>query len=304
MSRHVTRAAVVVNPTKTEDATKLRHQIEVATRAHGGQPPAWLETTADDPGLAMTTQALSEGADLIMACGGDGTVRACAERLAGTGVPLAIVPLGTGNLLARNLEIPLDIEASLDVALSGNSRTIDIGSIQAPSGAHRFAVMAGMGFDAALFAGTDDWAKEITGPVAYIASGLRHVTDRPMHLRVSSDDGATRAYRAASVLVGNVGMLQGGVALMPDAHPDDGALDVAILKPGGLAGWLEMAWQILSRRRRGSSKLQRFRTQQLEVRVARPRPWQLDGDPMGTATELVVRVEPAALLIRVPRNPS
>lgn len=294
------RVAAVVNPTKADDGTKLRHQFEEAVSARAAEL-LWLETTVEDPGLAMTSRALSQGVDLVLASGGDGTVRACADRLADSGVPLAIVPLGTGNLLARNLDLPLDIEASLDVALNGDTRRIDIGKIVGPSGTHRFAVMAGMGFDAALFAGTDDKLKERVGPLAYVASGLRHLTDRPMHLRVTSD-GAARTYRAASVLLGNVGTLQAGVELLPDARPDDGLLDVAILEPDGLIGWVRMAGQILTRRRRNSEKLKRFRAEQVELRVLRPRPWQLDGDPMGTATKLTVAVEPGALLVRVPRS--
>jgi diacylglycerol kinase family enzyme len=158
-----------------------------------------------------------------------------------------------------------------------------------------------MGFDAALFAGTDDTLKKVTGPFAYVASGLRHLTDRPMQLRVTTD-GATQNFRAASVLAGNVGTLQAGVELMPDARPDDGALDVAILEPDGLMGWLQMAGQILTRRRRSSDRLKRFRADHLELRVSRPRPWQLDGDPMGTASKLTVSIEPGALLVRVPRS--
>ena len=103
----MSRAAVVVNPTKLEDDEAFRQSVRQAMGDHGWDEPLWLETTAEDPGLGQAKSAVSAGVELVLACGGDGTVAACAEGVAGTGVGLAIIPLGTGNLLARNIGLPL-----------------------------------------------------------------------------------------------------------------------------------------------------------------------------------------------------
>ncbi|HET9899031.1 MAG TPA: acylglycerol kinase family protein, partial [Streptosporangiaceae bacterium] len=97
----MSRAAVVVNPTKLDDDEAFRKSVRRAMDDHGWDEPLWLETTPEDPGRGQAESAVSAGADLVLACGGDGTVTACAEGVTGTGVPLAIIPMGTGNLLAR-----------------------------------------------------------------------------------------------------------------------------------------------------------------------------------------------------------
>jgi len=136
------RAAVVANPTKHDDVAMLRDTVRWAMSEHGWDEPLWYETTAADPGTGQAAQAVREGAGLVLACGGDGTVTRCAEALRGTGIPLGILPLGTGNLLARNLGLPLDLDAALVTALTGSNRRLDAGS----ANGHTFVVMAGLGF--------------------------------------------------------------------------------------------------------------------------------------------------------------
>src|SRR5690606_37121938 len=144
------KLAIVLNPAKPEDPVGFRQQLERLARERGWPNPLWLETTVDDPGYAMTRQALAENADLVIAAGGDGTVRAVSSELAGTGVPLGVVPVGTGNLLARNLGIPLDTAPAIRVARGGGERRIDV--VSGPGDGlppERFVLMAGLGLGAA-----------------------------------------------------------------------------------------------------------------------------------------------------------
>ena len=154
------------NPSTVDDPEELR--AELKRRASTAEID-WLETTEDDPGAGQTRQALAAGADLVLVCGGDGTVAACAGAVAGTGVPIGIVPTGTGNLLVRNLRLPFEVPAALDRALGRRRRTIDL--LEADG--RRFAVMAGLGFDAAMIRETGEQAKARHGWAAYILGGLR-----------------------------------------------------------------------------------------------------------------------------------
>lgn len=129
--RSEARAAVVLNPTKFEDLSLLRRRVEAEVLACGWQPTLWLETTPDDPGYQAARRALAEAVDLILVAGGDGTVRAVASTLAGSGIPMALLPSGTGNLLARNLRIPLDTDAALRLALQGRAQAIDVVRVRA-----------------------------------------------------------------------------------------------------------------------------------------------------------------------------
>src|ERR1700744_2037965 len=125
----MSRAAVVVNPTKLDDDEAFRKSVRQAMDDPGGHEPLWLETTREDPGRGQAESAVSAGVDLVLACGGDGTVTACAEGITGTGGPLAIIPMGTGNLLARNLGLPMGTDDALAVALGGVQAPIDAGRV-------------------------------------------------------------------------------------------------------------------------------------------------------------------------------
>ena len=142
--------AVVANPTKTDLET--RRQVRAVCAAQGWAEPLWLETTVDDPGTGQAHEAIERGADVVLACGGDGTVRAVAEALAGTGVAMGLVPAGTGNLLARTIGTPQEVAAATRVALAGDDRKIDVGRVRVDDEPDErvFLVMAGTGFDAAM----------------------------------------------------------------------------------------------------------------------------------------------------------
>ena len=180
----------------------------------------------------------------MLVCGGDGTVAACAGALAGTGVAMAVVPVGTGNLLARNLGIPLELPEALKVAFGAAERVIDV--LEAAE--QRFVVMAGLGFDAALIRDTDDDLKERLGWLAYVGGLARALRRSPHAGSPSPSTTGRRCTEAIGVLVGNVGQLEAGITLMPDASPDDGQLDVLVLAPRTAKDWPALAWRILRRR--------------------------------------------------------
>jgi YegS/Rv2252/BmrU family lipid kinase len=233
-----------------------------------------------------------------MAQGGDGTVMACVTGLAGTDVPLAVLPGGTGNLLATNFDVPADLEGAVEVALDGDRVRLDVAAMDDD----RFVVMGGIGFDAAMLRDADPKLKEHLGAVAYVLSGFRQLRRRPTRFRLRLDD--RRIERTGQgVLVGNLGRLQGGLPVMPDARPDDGLLDVAVLQTRTVLDWLALAVRVLLRRRGKDPKLELFTARRVEISCDRPQPVERDGDPLDTPRDhLVIEVVPAALTLCVPRS--
>jgi diacylglycerol kinase (ATP) len=291
--------AVVVNPTKIESGT--RERITDVCTDLGWAEPLWIETTVDDPGTGQARAAVDKGADVVLACGGDGTVRAVGQALAGTGVAMGLVPRGTGNLLAKTLGTPLDLVPAVRLALTGDDRAIDVGRIRIDGAEeeHVFLVMAGTGFDAAIMENTPEGLKSRVGPLAYVVSGLRAMRGRRTRVTLTFDDGEPLRRRTRTVLVGNSGTLLGGLVLMPAATIDDGRLDIVNLSPSGLAGWVAVAARVASRKRRGHERVEHWQATTIVIEADEPQPSQIDGDPIGDVAELRMRVDPAALVVRV-----
>jgi YegS/Rv2252/BmrU family lipid kinase len=288
--------AVIFNPSKASDPGESQREIRAALVAAGLPEPLWFDTTADEPGTSQCLQAIQDGAQLVLASGGDGTVMACATALAGTDVPLAVLPAGTGNLLARNFGIPQRLAHAVRVAAEGNSRRIDVGVL----GDRRFVIMAGMGFDAEMLDDAPEKLKAKVGWPAYIVSAARHLREPRHTFELTLDGGTPRHLRGRGVIVGNVGKLQGGLPVLPDAVPDDGRLDVAVIAPKTLAGWALLAVSVVLRRG-GGRRLETFQASTVTLRCEDKLPTELDGEVIGDNDLLEVSVLPRALLLLVPR---
>lgn len=299
------RPAVVLNPVKVGDIDEFKARVRQVARAHGWSEPHWFETTVEDPGYGQAVAALEWGADLILAAGGDGTVRAVCEEVARTGVAVGIVPHGTGNLLARNLGIPLNSRDALEVAFGGQDKAVDLARFRTDSGVETsFLVMAGLGMDAMIMTGVDDDLKKRVGYLAYFVSGIKALRFPGMKVEIRVDDGEPRTFRARTVVIGNVGFLQGGIPLLPEAQIDDGLLDVVVLAPRRFLGWLPIVWRVITRGKRTNNRLDRLQGRTVSISATTPTPMQLDGDPVGEGQEITAEVRPGVLLVRVPAPPA
>ncbi|MFD0020601.1 diacylglycerol kinase family protein [Streptomyces sp. NPDC058382] len=308
---------VIVNPTLADEAEHAT--LRLILEQHGHHSPEFVPTTADDPGGGQTAAAVRDGASLVVVCGGDGTVRAAADALAGTGVPLAVVPCGTGNLLARNLGLPLSPADALDAALGGTPRPIDLGRIEGDSlPATHFTAMSGAGLDAAMLENTGDRAKSVIGWPAYVVAGVSSLRAPRMSVSIRLDNGTVLHRTARMVLLANIGRVQGGAALVPAADPEDGLLDLAVFDPHGPSGWLRAAGTLL----RGRSKPPRpaahgsfpadstgtdagtpveyFTFRRAELRFTSVQPRECDGDPVRPGRLLVAEARPGALTVLLP----
>lgn len=309
------RAAIIINPTKVEAVGAVRNRLAKVALAAGWDEPLVLETTIEDPGFGQTRRALAQDVDLVCALGGDGTVRAVAQEVAGTGVPLGLLPAGTGNLLARNLDLRLDdLEHALTTAISGRNRHIDLGwavldpTSEQRSGAdaspsanrHGFLVIAGAGLDATIMENTSEELKAKVGWTAYIPAGAKGLLGDRFKATVSVDGSAPESITARGIMVGNCGRIQGGIEIMHEAKVDDGILDVVAMTPHGLAGWVGVAANLARKKDVTNNRIHRYRGQHTLIELEAPQPFQVDGDVIGEARVFSVRVDPGALIVRVP----
>jgi diacylglycerol kinase family enzyme len=285
------KISVVVNPV---GAAEERVELEAALGARSVEA-RWIETSEEDPGVSAAQQALEDGADLILACGGDGTVRAVAEGAVSRNVPIGIIPAGTGNLLARNLEIPLDVKEAVDVALSGERRTLDAGEIEGEI----FAVMAGAGVDAVIMDETSSEAKDRLGSLAYIVEGAKHVFDEPIEATVSIGGVTLSSGAWATILVGNLGRLQGGIDLFPDSEPGDGRLNLIGLAANSALEAL--AAGVAAATRSHSDRLLRASATEFTLDFSKPVRYELDGEARNPVDRLDIGVRPGALVVMAPR---
>ena len=330
------RAAVILNPTKLDDLSLLRRRVDSEVLSAGWRPTVWLETTAEDPGHAAARAALDAGVDLVLVAGGDGTVRVVASELAGTGVSMALLPSGTGNLLARNLSVPLDTDAALRLALTGRPRRIDVVTVStdagtpdsglpgdslpgadspeaadasspqgvvphlspAADGATRFAVMAGLGLDAQIMEDTNDGLKKVIRAGAYAVAAVQNAIPDPFTLTLRIDGGEPTTHQAVMALVGNVGTITRGMTLFPRAVPDDGVIDLLLANPSHVVSWAKLGTGLLTGM--NVEGLDFFRARSIEMTLDRPVPFELDGDTAGVTRHLAVRVEPGVLSVIAP----
>ena len=297
------RAAVIFNPAKVTDWITFRRHVEYELKSRGWDRALWLETTSEDPGRAMTEQAVREKVDLVLGAGGDGTIRVICSGLANTGIPFGLIPAGTGNLLARNIGIPLDEVAALDVAFDGADKAVDLVSLQVDDQPpDHFAVMAGIGLDAVIMEGADPKMKKAVGSAAYFVSAAQNAKHPALHAMIAVDDQPPIKRRASVIVVGNVGFLMANIQLIPGARADDGKLDVLVASPRTLRDWVRLTTRVLTRRRQPDNQLDRMTGRRVTITVEERDQVQLDGDTVGECNRLTAEVVPGALRLRVPRQ--
>jgi diacylglycerol kinase (ATP) len=314
-------AAVIYNPIKVS-LRDIKKSVKRHQKAAGWNETLFFATSIEDPGSGVARQAIEQGADVVVAAGGDGTVRRVAEALRGTEAAMGLVPSGTGNLLARNLKISLDrLDEAIATVFTGIDKKIDVGvvDIENPDGSrdrNAFVVMAGLGLDAKMLANTNDRLKKRVGWLAYVDAIFRSLRDENrITIRYDLDGTGRKTMRTNTIIVGNCGLLPGNLMLLPDAAVDDGIFDIVALRPerriDWIGIWLKIVWEngVLRRSRTGRKIMEHtpeiktvryMKGSEIVVRLDSPQDFELDGDSHGMAIAIRAWVDPLALTVRVP----
>jgi diacylglycerol kinase family enzyme/membrane-associated phospholipid phosphatase len=308
-------AGVVYNPDKFDDLSAFRRRLEYELRRRQWGEPLWWETSVRDSGEGPARQARQRRVDLVLAVGGDGTMRAVCSGLLGAAIPVGLIPSGTGNILARNLGLPLDHDAAFAVALDGRPKAVDLIWVRAPGFTGLCTAMAGLGLDAAAMSGTRPDLKKLVGSAAYLVSIVRHLPGDPFDVEITLDDNEPVVRHALTAMMANVGGIQPPFQLFPAARPDDGLLDVLVYSPSHGLSWAKATGEILA----GSvptpgearpsppqdlpqpdspdEPLEYAQARRVRFQTARPMPFQVDGDAIAQGTWLEGEILPAAIQV-------
>ncbi len=292
----MTKVAVVAHAGKSVGGGLAELRSELAR--HGIDKPLWFEVPKSKKAPKRVRQALDEGAELVFAWGGDGTVQRCLDVMAGTEATLAVVPAGTANLFASNLGIPADIGEAVRIGLHGRVRKIDVGRIEG----ERFGVMAGAGLDARMIRDADGTLKDRLGRIAYVWTGLKNVRASTFRAKIAVDGMRWYEGEASLVLAGNLGEIFAGVEAFEDAAPDDGELELGVVHADGLIEWARTAARAAVGKPSDSPFVQQTRARTVEVKLDRKVPYELDGGDRDPVKRFEVEVEPAAIAVRVPEG--
>lgn len=260
-----------------------------------------VEPADAEEALCVTRAAAERGYRAVAAVGGDGTVGIALKGTAGSGVPVAIIPFGTGNQLALNFDIPSSLEDSVRVAVEGRVEQVDLGRA---NGEH-FALIAGAGLDADVMAAATSELKNRFGFAAYLYSGLKHIiTPSSADFRIVADDREVKV-RASMVLLANAGQLGAGplpveVMLAPRSSFHDGLIDVCIYAPRNLPEVARMLWRVARRQFAGDDRMIFLQAKKVSIESDPPVAIQIDGEPRGE-TPIEAEMEPLVGRILVPR---
>lgn len=290
---------VIFNPVSGKSDPEERKTAISEALARHGYICQFVATTEERGAEALARDALEEGVDLVAVSGGDGTVMGALSALVGTDVPVAVLPAGTGNLLSVNLGIPTTVPDAVEVALSGSAYELDL----ARTGEGRyFAIMGGIGMDGQIIEEADRASKDRFGVLAYFLATARNLSRSRTSVRISLDGGVPLRRRAKSVLIANMGGMTGGLEAMPTASPEDGLLDIGIIRTQSPLQWLRLLGYMLLGRAQDDPGLEVHQARRVRIQVRAPEPVQFDGEEGGRTRDLFVEVVPRAVRVLVPEG--
>ena len=292
----MTGVAVVAHSGKSFGGglTELRRLLQ----AEGVGDPLWFEVPKSKKAPKMVKRALEKGADLILVWGGDGMVQRVVDSAAGSGVTLGILPAGTANLFAGNLQIPTRLPEAIDIALHGERKAFDVGVVNG----ERFVVMAGAGFDALMIDAADGHLKDRFGRLAYVITGTKATKKAAQRMKVKVDGAPWFDGDASCVLLGSMGTLTGGMTAFPDASPTDGKLEIGVVTADGPLQWARVVGRLAAGSAERSPLTRMTRGRKVSIQLEHKTVYELDGGSRDPVKKLKASVEPGRIMVCVPRE--
>lgn len=298
LPKNIASAAIIVNPASGKgDSRKRLEEIKRAAEKRGWKGD-FYETTKEIPGKKIVEKAIKKGAKHIIIGGGDGSIMEILEILRKHKVTLGIIPLGTGNLLARNLSIPLTVEEALDVALFGKERRIDIGKANET----HFSVVAGMGLDAQIMESTDRNMKDKLGYLAYFLNTMKHIHGKSFRYKVSLDNKTPFTMRAKTIMAANMGKIMGGIEVVPHTDPQSGTLQIAAVKTHSTTSWINLFIHAIVDSVKKSPHYEIYKAKSITIQSLEKKiTYQADGDSFAPTKTLNITIYPQAITILTPQ---
>lgn len=283
---------MIANPASGRaSGRKLRKAEDILTAK--GIRLETLYTTESGEAVTLAKEAARKKPDLVIAAGGDGTLNEVVNGLAESGVPMAILPLGTTNVLARELNIPTDVEGALEAALARAPRLVSLGRLTAEGRSRYFCFAAGAGYDAAVVKGMRSGAKKFSGKLAYILSGLRVLLAwNPEEIEATADGSA---YRCHTLIVSNTRKYAGDFVVAPGADIKEPLLHMFLLHGSRRTDIIRLALGIMLERLDRVRGLSRVTVKTLDVKGTAH--MQVDGDYAGNAPASIGVVPDAMRII-------
>ncbi len=294
----MTSVAVIAHIGKSLDGglSELRQVL-----SDSGYPqPLWFEVAKSRQVPEVAREAVSKGADLVFVWGGDGTVQKCIDALAGSGVPIAILPAGTGNLLAHNMGIPVDLAKAVQIGLVGTHRKIDTGTV---NGEH-FSIMAGAGLDALAMKAADKGLKDRVGRAAYLWTGARNLKSSPVRCKVDVEGRRFFSGKMSCILLGNLSQIMAGIEVFDDGSAEDGILEIGVVNAKSRTQWIRTLSRVVAGRSDKSPFVVTTRGTKMTIRFDHAIPYELDGSVRKPAKKLRIKVRPKSTTICVPASDS
>ena len=296
----MTRIGVIVHEDKVLEGGLEALRSALADLGHADPP--WYEVPKSRKAPKKIRKLVrDDGVDRVLVWGGDGTVRRCIQTVIDDELDasIGILPAGTGNLLAHNLDIPIELRGAVEVAVQGEPRAIDVGKMNDLY----FAVMAGTGFDALMIRDADEKAlKERFGRMGYVWAGMKNLNVSPAQAEIEIDGLPWYKGDASCVILANVGTIVGGVQAFPDASPTDGRLEVGVVQARSKKDWAKLMSSALARRATESALTETTTAERVSIKLDRTFPWEVDGGDQDRTKKFKVQVVPGAVRICQPRS--